>query len=139
ERGPGGDHLDRFMLRLAHDVDAAARHRAHKALALELRHGFAHRRSADAEILRQLALIEPDLIAAAIDIHRHNGVLQGGVSLLLEAFGGVDRREHRMRGRGLRPRRRVAADTDGSIGGGSDAATHDWYTICQSRRRRATT
>jgi len=43
-----------------------------------------------------------------------------------------------MRGRGLRPRRRVAADTDGSIGGGSDAATHDWYTICQSRFCAAT-
>ena len=65
ERGPGGDHLDHLLLGLAHHIDAAARHRAHEALALELRHRLAHRRAADAEILRELALVEPDLAAAA--------------------------------------------------------------------------
>ena len=61
ERRPGGDHLDHLALGLAHHIDAAARHRAHEALALELRHRLAHRRAADAEILRELALVEPDV------------------------------------------------------------------------------
>jgi len=52
ERRPGGDHLDHLALRLAHNIDAAARHRANEAFALELRHGLAHGRAADAEILR---------------------------------------------------------------------------------------
>ena len=49
-------------LGLAHHIDAAARHRAHEALALELRHRLAHRRAADAEVLRELALVEPDVL-----------------------------------------------------------------------------
>ena len=76
ERRPGGDHLDHFGPGLAHDIDAAARHRAHEAFALELRHRLAHRRAADAEILRELALVEADVLAAAIDVHRHDDVLQ---------------------------------------------------------------
>ena len=50
------------LLGLAHHIDAAARHRAHEAFALELRHRLAHRRAADAEILRELALVEPDVL-----------------------------------------------------------------------------
>ena len=84
ERRPGGDQLDHLAPGLAHDIDAAARHRAHEALALELRHRLAHRRAADAEILRQAALVEPDLGAAAIDVHGGDGVLERGIGLALE-------------------------------------------------------
>jgi hypothetical protein len=66
------DHLDHLALGLAHDVDAAARHRAHEALALELRHGLAHGRAGDTEFLRQLALVEPDFGARAINVHGHD-------------------------------------------------------------------
>src|SRR6185312_3773321 len=84
-------HLDHLSLGLARDVDAAARHRTHETLALELRHRLAHRGAADAELLRELALVEPDVIAAAIDVHRHDDVLQRLVGLVLEAERGVDR------------------------------------------------
>ena len=50
ERRPGGDQLDHLVLGLAHDIDAAPRHRAHEALALELDHRLAHRGAADAEV-----------------------------------------------------------------------------------------
>ena len=91
QRRPGGDQFDHFLLGLAHDIDAAPRHRAHETLALELGHCFAHRRPADAEILRKLALVEPDVGAAAVDVHRHDDVLQRGIGLVLEAERGVDR------------------------------------------------
>ena len=91
ERRPGGDHLDHLAPGLAHHIDAAARHRAHEALALELRHGLAHRRAADAEILRQPALVEPDVGAAAVDVHRDDDVLQRRIGLVLEARWIADR------------------------------------------------
>ena len=47
-------------LGLAHHIDAAPGHRAHEPFALQLRHRLAHRRTADAEVLRQAALVEPD-------------------------------------------------------------------------------
>ena len=56
-----------------------------KTLALELRHRFAHRRAADAEVLSELALVEPDVVPVAIDVHRHDGVLQRRIGLVLEA------------------------------------------------------
>jgi len=67
------DHVDHLALGLAHHINAAARHRPHKAFAFELRHRLTHWRSADAEIARELALVEPDVGAAAVDIHRHDG------------------------------------------------------------------
>ena len=42
---------------------------AHEALLLEQRHRLADRRAADAEILRQLALVEPDVARVAVDVH----------------------------------------------------------------------
>ena len=115
QRRPGGDHLDHLAPGLAHDVDAAARHRAHEALALELRHRLAHRRAADAEVLRELALVEPDVGAAAVDVHRHDDVLQRGVGLVLEAEGGVDRLD--------RQPRRVSASARGRGGDGVTQGT----------------
>jgi hypothetical protein len=69
QRRPGGDQLDDLALGLAHHIDAAPRHRADETLALELRHGLAHRRPADAELVRQAALVEPDLGAASVNVH----------------------------------------------------------------------
>ena len=105
--GPGLDQLDHLALGLAYDIDAAAGHRTHEAFALELHHRFAHRRARDAEILRELALVEPDVGARAIDIRRDNEVAQGGVRLVLERLPTVDRGDHQARfahGNGLFPR-----------------------------------
>src|SRR6185437_962171 len=70
-----------------------------------LRHRLTHRRAADAEILRQLALVEPDLVTAMVDVHRHDGVLQRGVGLLLETRAGIDRLQCRVRATCIRPGR----------------------------------
>ncbi len=102
---------------LAHHVDAAPRLGAHEALALELRHRLAHRRAADAEIGREPPLVEPDLGAAAIDVHGGDGVLQRRVGLLLET---------------RRAGERIDGDTPlsgsggviGSLGGTLDAMQH---------------
>src|SRR6185436_18975746 len=91
QRSPGGDHLDHLDLRLAHDIDAAPWHGADETFALELRHRLAHRGAADAEVLGELALVETDVLTAAIDVHRHDDVLQRNVGLVLEAERGVDR------------------------------------------------
>src|SRR4029079_2644175 len=73
ECSPGRDHLDDFAPGFAHDVDAAARHRAHKTFAFELRHRLAHRGATDAEVLRQTALVEPHFGATAgyVAAHAH--------------------------------------------------------------------
>src|SRR5262249_24108628 len=99
ERRPGGNHLDHLTLCLAHHVDSPAGHRAHKALALELGHGLPHRRAADAELLSELALVEPDVVAVAIDVHRNDRVLEGCIGFLLEARRDIDRRKRRVRQR----------------------------------------
>src|SRR5664279_4986930 len=138
QRRPGGDHLDHLALGLAHHIDTATRHRAHEAFAFELRHRLAHRRAADAEVVRQLALVEADVVAAAVDVHRHDGVLQGGVGLVLEAWGVVDgpkRRLRRRRRANLGGRARTQTDATGQPA----LATHDWYTICQMRGRARNT
>src|SRR5258706_13027520 len=87
KRCPGGDHLDDFALRLAHDIDAASGYRADEPFALELRDRFAHRRAADAEFRRQLAFVKTDIRAVAVDVHRDDDVLERGVGLVLEARG----------------------------------------------------
>ena len=126
QRRPGGDQLDHLALGLAHHVDAAPRHRAHETLALELRHGLAHRRAADAELVRQPALVEPDLGAAAIDVHRGDGVLQRRIGLALEAC----RTGERIDGK---PRRRQLCRARGSLGAPQygETRTHRWHTIFQ--------
>src|SRR5260221_14293125 len=58
ERGPGPDHVDDLALGPAHHDDAAARHGLHKTVLLQHRDGFANRGAADAEALRQSALVE---------------------------------------------------------------------------------
>jgi hypothetical protein len=68
QRRPGGDQLDHLLLGLAHHIDPAPRHRADETFALELGHRLAHRRAADPEIGRELALVEPHLAALVIDI-----------------------------------------------------------------------
>jgi hypothetical protein len=62
ERRPHLDHLDDLLLGLAHDEDAAARHGAQEAFLLEQRHRLADRRARDAERLRELPLVEADLV-----------------------------------------------------------------------------
>src|SRR6185437_2464464 len=84
---------------------------------------------ADAEILRELALIEPDVAAAAIDIHRHDGVFQRQVSLVLEARRGFDRLNGRLRPRGRTDRQGSVARMQSGTGGRRIGLTHDWYTI----------
>ena len=69
ERGPGRDQFNHLAPALAHHIHAAARLRPHEPFAFELRHGLAHRRAAYAELLRQAPFVEPDLCAAAIDVH----------------------------------------------------------------------
>src|SRR5215467_16310976 len=79
---PGGDHLDHFPLGLAHHIDAAPRNRTHEPLALELRHGFANRGAADAEILGEPALVEAHLALALVDVKRYDDVAQGAVGAI---------------------------------------------------------
>ncbi len=97
QRGPGLDHLDHFVLGLAHDIDAAPRHRPHETLAFELRHRLAHRRARDAEILRQLALVQPQVGPRTIDVGGHYDVAQSHVGLVLERLPTVDRGDHQPR------------------------------------------
>src|SRR3546814_15372886 len=68
QRRPDIDHLDDLGLRLAHHEDAAPRHAAHEALLLEQRDGLADRRAAYAEILRELALVQPNLDLVAVGV-----------------------------------------------------------------------
>src|SRR5918912_910441 len=77
EPGPDHDELDDLALRLAHDEDAAPGRRAHEALPLEKRERLANRRAADAEVLAELALVEPDLVRMAVDVHLRDRFLDG--------------------------------------------------------------
>ena len=110
ERGPGRDHLDHFAPGLANDVNAAAGDGADKALALELRHRFAHRGAAHAEVGSEAPFVEPDIGAAAIDIHGRDGIAQRGVGAALEAFR-VGNRGKTGRWSGLRYPRRGSGGT----------------------------
>ena len=130
ERRPGGDQFDHFAPGLAHHIDAAARHRADKAFALELRHRLAHRRAADTEILRQAALVEPDLGAAAIDIHRSDRALERDVRLALK----ICRAGQRVDG-WLRPGRAGGTAVRVIAAHYGKARTHVWYTLFQFLRR----
>src|SRR5262249_14201905 len=112
--------------------DAAARHRSHETFALELRHCLAHRRTADAEVLREFAFVQPDVVAAAIDIHRHDRVFQGRVRLVFETRRNIDWLQ-----RGARRERGPGIETMNGTGF-RISATHTWYTISQMRRRAAT-
>src|SRR5262249_42924402 len=85
ERRPGGDHLDHLALGLAHYIDTAPRHRAHKALALELRHRLTHRGAADAEGWGRGACAEPPPRARPKDARREDDPLERRVAPALEA------------------------------------------------------
>src|SRR6516225_2778157 len=85
ERGPGGNQLDDFALGFAHHIDAAARHRADKALALELCYGLAHRRAADAELFRKAAFVKADFVAAAIRVHADDRRFQCQIGFVFKA------------------------------------------------------
>ena len=85
ERGPGPDHVDDLGLGAAHDDDAAAWHGLDEAVLLQHRDRFADRGTADAEALRQRALVEHDRFRRRIDVHLEDGFLQGFIGLVLEA------------------------------------------------------
>src|SRR5919106_1443068 len=93
ERRPGDDHLEDLAHRLAHDHDALARQNAHQALLLEARERFADRRTADAQLLRELTLVQLELGVLGVDVHRGDAVLQHLVDVILEAEAAVDRLE----------------------------------------------
>ena len=107
-RRPHLDHLDDLLLGLAHDEDAAARHRAQEAFLLEQRHRLADRRAGDAERLRQLPLVEADLVGVRVDVGVDDRLLQRGVGLVAEADVGVDRLQ--------RERRRSARRSPAAVG-----------------------
>jgi hypothetical protein len=54
------------------------------------------------EVLRELALVKPDLRTVPIDVHARNDVLQCGIGLVLEAVG--SERLQRQPGQDLRIR-----------------------------------
>src|SRR5689334_4592882 len=129
ERGPGGDHLDHLAFGFSHHIDAATGYRAYKALAFELGHRFANRRPANSEILRKFPLIQPDVVAISIDIHRHDRVFQRGISLVLETWRAV----YRLQGRMSHERRARGSCATGEANTvGFTLLTHDWYTIYQT-------
>src|SRR6478609_4641522 len=134
QRGPGRDHLDHLAPGLANDIYPAPGNGAHEAFALELRHGLTHRRATDAEIERQAPLVEPDILAAAIDVHRDDGIPERSIGAALEALRAADgldrdaRRHFRLDG-GRPGVGRDPGRTGGTI------ITHDWYTIFQKYNR----
>src|SRR5262249_52665323 len=103
ERRPGGDHLDHLALGLAHHVNAAARDRPHETLALELRHRFAYRGTADPEILGELALIQPHVTRLVVDVEGHDHAAQRRVGAVGEGRGVVERGDGDAGGRGAHP------------------------------------
>src|SRR5262249_60598486 len=94
-----------------------------EASARELGLGFAPGRAADAEIRSEPPLVEPDVGAAAVDVHCHDRVFERRVGAGLEAVRAGDRldaRRYRSRGVG----RGWARDADGT--GGTSTLTHGW-------------
>ena len=91
ERRPHRDHVEDLGLGLAHDEDAAARDDPDEALLVELRQRLAQRRAADAEALRQIALVEPQLGLVGVDVHVHDGGLERIVGARLQAQAFADR------------------------------------------------
>src|SRR5262249_989542 len=130
EHGPGGDHFDHLALGLANDINPAARNRAHETFALELGHGFAHRRAADAELRSEPPLVAPEVGRGAIDVHGRDRVLERRVGAALEAVQAADRLDTgRYRGsRGMGRR----CDPGAGSTGVTITATHGWYTIFQN-------
>ena len=102
ERRPHRDHVEDLGLGLAHDEDAAARNDPDQALLVELRQRLAQRRAADAEALRQIALVEPQLGIVGVDVHVHDGGLERLVGARLQAQAFADRARSSA---GCRPRR----------------------------------
>ncbi len=113
DRRPHHDHLEDLGFRLAHHEHAAARDRADQALLLEIAKRLADRRAADAEILAELTLVEPDLAPMAVDVHLGDGPLDRIGRELAESCARIERTEleqgrrcrHRPPGDGLAGRR----------------------------------
>ena len=97
QRRPDRDHVEDLGLGLAHDEDAAAGDDPDQAFLVELRQRLAQRRAADAEALRQIALVEPQLGVVGVDVHVHDGGLERLVGARLEAQALADRSDFQLR------------------------------------------
>jgi len=75
ERGPHLDHLDHFALRLANDVDSAARNRANETLLFQDRERLPDRCPAHAECSRQLALVKTEFLLRIVNVGVGNRAL----------------------------------------------------------------
>ncbi len=102
ERRPHLDHRDDLFPRLAHHEDAATRQGAHEPLLLQQRHRLADRRARDAEIVRELALVEADLARMGIDVEAGDRLLERMIGLRAKARLRVDRLHVEPRHRHLR-------------------------------------
>ncbi len=91
QRRPGVDHADDLALVLLDDEHAAPRFRTDEAFLLQNRQGLAHGRPADAEILRQLPLVQPHLVRTPIDVHVGDGGLERFVRQGPKTGAGDDR------------------------------------------------
>ena len=88
-------------LDFAHHHDAAARHGTDKTFLFQHRQRLADRRAADAQLLRELALVEADLARVAVDVHVGDGALDGLAGLLAQADADLQRRDPKARGDGV--------------------------------------
>src|ERR1043166_2985886 len=83
--------LARLVISRAAMLSSAARDRADEPFALELGHGLAHRGAADAEVLRELALIEPHVTRLVVDVERYDHVAQRRIGAVGEGRRVVER------------------------------------------------
>src|SRR5215471_5121890 len=91
KRRPHLDHLDDLALGFAHHEDAAARHGFDEAFLLQKRHRLTDGRAAYAQILRELPLVQTNLVRLVVDIDRGYRLLQRVVGLGAKARLRVDR------------------------------------------------
>ena len=121
DRGPDRDHLDDFALRLAHHEDAAARDGADETFLFQHRQRLPDRGAADAEVLAQLAFVEPDFVRLAVNIHPHDRRPDRLARLRAQADADVQRRDRQFSGGlrrlgescpGQRPRGGIASGCD---------------------------
>src|SRR4029077_10650308 len=83
-----------------------------------------------AELVRQAALVEPDLGAAPINVHRGDGVLERGIGLPLEARWAGTRVDSKGGRRQLRRTRGYVRTPQYW-----ETWTHRWHTIFQDAAR----
>src|SRR5581483_9635284 len=101
---PHCDHVEDLGLGLAHDENAAARHDLDQPFLVQLGERLAQRRAADAEALRQVALVETQLRVIGVDVHVEDGRLERVVGARLEAQTLADGSDLEMRIRHQTPR-----------------------------------